>query len=126
MSTRTKDFLWDMVKVVGASIIGALFGVVVSASTIKSDLRAVESEVRANKYTAAQDLANAVEMRKKDQALLEQSIKEVLPALKALADGQKESASNQAKTTEAIARLEVTGSYLAKGQDEIKQTLKQH
>ena len=126
MSTRTKDFLWDMVKVVGASIIGALFGVVVSASTIKADLRSVENEVRVNKHAAAQDLANAVEMRKKDQALLEQSIKEVLPALKALADGQKESASNQAKTTEAIARLEVTVSYLAKGQDEIKQTLKQH
>ena len=109
-----------------ALIIPILSGLVTAAfaiGTFKSDFKALEGRVEENRQVAALDLANAVSMRKTEQHALENQDAMINSAIRDMMIVIKESARDSAATKEAVARLEVTVSYLAKGQDEIKSQL---
>lgn len=109
-----------------ALIIPILSGLVTAAfaiGTFKSDFKALEGRVEENRQVAALDLSNAVSMRKTEQHSLENQDAMINSAIRDMMIVIKESARDSAATKEAVARLEVTVSYLAKGQDEIKSQL---
>ena len=113
MSSNTKSTL----KELGKTLLVAFVAFLGSSALLASRL---EERVAANREAARQELASAIAVRKAEQQILvadseqlKAAVRDRLPILKELSKGQ-------ADTKEAVARLEVTVSYLAKGQDDIK------
>ncbi len=123
MAPQLKHSISEWSRILIIPILSGLVTAAFAIGTFKSDFKALEGRVEENRQVAALDLANAVSMRKTEQHALENQDAMINSAIRDMMIVIKESARDSAATKEAVARLEVTVSYLAKGQDEIKSQL---
>lgn len=123
MAPQLKHSISEWSRVLIIPILSGLVTAAFAIGTFKSDFKALEGRVEENRQVAALDLSNAVSMRKTEQHALENQDAMINSAIRDMMIVIKESARDSAATKEAVARLEVTVSYLAKGQDEIKSQL---
>ena len=120
MTANVKNQLLEVVKWLLIPALTALVTATYAVGTFNSDFRALSRQVEANRQEGQKDLANAISVRKADQAVMladleatKEILRNTVPILKELSKGQGE-------TKEAVARLEVSVSYLTKSIDELK------
>lgn len=130
MAPQLKSTIGEWSRVLIIPILSGLVTAAFAVGTFKSDFKALENRVEENRLAHISDLSNAISMRKADSRVIEQRITDgenrdaaINSAFRDMMIIIKESARDSAATKEAVARLEVTVSYLAKGQDEIKSQL---
>ena len=116
MAPQIKNTLAEVLRALLIAGVLSVCSAVVLASRL-------EERVQANKDSAARDLSAAVAVRRAEQAAIVQDNEQIKTAMREMLPVLKELSKDSAATKEAVARLEVTVSYLAKGQDEIKSQL---
>lgn len=117
MGTGTRSTIIEIGRSLAVAAIVAGAGTVLLASRL-------EERVKANQEEARRELAAAVAVRRAEQAAIVQDNEQLKAAVREMLPVLKELSKDSAATKEAMARLEVTVSYLARGQDEIKEQMR--
>ena len=113
MEPPAKSWVSEVVRSLLISGVLVVGSVVVLASKL-------EERVQNNRDEARRELANAIMVRRAEQAAITQDNEQLKSAIREMLPVLKELSKDSSATKEAMARLEVTVSYLARGQDEIK------
>lgn len=120
MTASAKNQLVEALKWLLIPTLTALATASFAVGTFNSEHKALSNRLESYKSETAKDLSNAISMRKADQAVMladleatKSILRDTVPILKELSKGQGE-------TKEAVARLEVSVSYLTKSIDELK------
>lgn len=132
MAPKSKEGLLDLAKWLLIPTLTAIVTATYAVGSFRSDFKALENKIGADRSYAEQNLSNAIAMRRADQALLQQKDSELERSLIVMQTAQKEVISimqglakdNASFREEAIRRLTMLDErmgYLAKNVEELKQ-----
>lgn len=132
MAPKAKEGLLDLAKWLLIPALTAVITATYAVGSFRSDFKALEGRIGADRSYAEQNLSNAIAMRRADQALLQQKDSELERSLIVMQTAQKEVISimqglakdNASFREEAIRRLtqlDERMGYLAKNVEELKQ-----
>lgn len=129
MTAQAKNTMLEWLKWLLLPALGAAFTFGALGSTIRGDLSRLDARVDTEARIAFQGLSNAISVRKAEQAAaiapIIQDVESQKQVMREMAEVLKTLASGQKVTNETMARFDERLTYLAKGQDEIKQSLRE-
>ena len=120
MAPQAKSTILDLVRWLLLPALSAVVSAAYAVGTFRGDYKQLEARIEEHRRANEMSLSTAISVRKADQAAIitdleatKAILRDTVPILKELSKGQSE-------TKEAVARLEVSVSYLTKSIDEMK------